>query len=110
MKYILPQEADFIIHNADVHTVDPQDTIAQAVAVRGGRVLAVGSNEEILALAGPRTQVVDAGGHSVTVSYTHLDVYKRQGHRVVHRGRRQDLDLQAAGRGHLLQRQSLHRR
>ena len=65
MKYILPQEADFIIHNADVHTVDPQDTIAQAVAVRGGRVLAVGSNEEILALAGPRTQVVDAEGHSV---------------------------------------------
>ena len=54
-----------ILHNAAVHLLDEAFTMAQAVAVAGNRILAVGSDEEILPLAGPETRVVDAGGCSV---------------------------------------------
>ena len=40
---------------------------SEAVAVRGGRIAAVGSRAELAALAGPRTRVVDAGGRGVVV-------------------------------------------
>lgn len=51
--------ADLILHNARVVTVDDAFTIAQAVAVRGEKILAVGDNREVLALRGPQTQVID---------------------------------------------------
>ncbi|MBR7828485.1 amidohydrolase [Actinospica sp. MGRD01-02] len=40
---------------------------SEAVAVRGGRIAAVGTRAELAALAGPRTRVVDAGGHGLVV-------------------------------------------
>ncbi len=54
-----------IIHNGCVHTVDEKNTVEQAIAISGTKVLAVGSNEEILALAGEGTRVIDAKGASV---------------------------------------------
>ena len=57
--------ADLILHNGNVHTVDLNNTNAQAVAVRGGRIIAVGSNADILAMAGPATQKIDVGGKTV---------------------------------------------
>jgi len=54
-----------IFHHGVVHTLDREDSLAQAAAIAGNRVLAVGSNEEILALAGPNTRLVDAKGCSV---------------------------------------------
>ena len=55
-----------IVVNAKVVTVDDRSTIAQAFAVRDGKFLAVGSNEEIRALARAGTQVIDAQGRTVT--------------------------------------------
>ena len=55
-----------IVVNAKVVTVDDRATIAQAFAVRDGQFLAVGSNEEIHALARAGTQVIDAQGRTVT--------------------------------------------
>lgn len=57
--------SDLIVHNARVVTVDPQFRIAQAVAVRKGRIQAVGDDAVILKLGGPETRVIDARGRTV---------------------------------------------
>ena len=54
-----------ILHNAHVHIVDRENIIEQAIALAGNKILAVGSDAEILALAGPETRIIDAGGASV---------------------------------------------
>src|SRR5258708_6670942 len=59
------QQADLIIRNAHVLTVDAHFSIAQAMAVRGDKILAVGSNEEISGFAGPNTRVIDARGKTI---------------------------------------------
>jgi predicted amidohydrolase YtcJ len=60
-----PPPADQIVTNARVYTVDPARPEAQAVAVRGDRVVAVGTSAEVQALRGPSTAVIDAGGRAV---------------------------------------------
>jgi predicted amidohydrolase YtcJ len=57
--------ADIVLINGKVITVDDRFTIAQAVAMRGGRIVAVGSNQEIGRLAGPGTRRIDARGRAV---------------------------------------------
>jgi predicted amidohydrolase YtcJ len=54
-----------ILTNGNIITVDDRFSIAEAVAVRGERIVAVGTNEEISGLAGPATIVIDLGGRSV---------------------------------------------
>ena len=54
--------ADLIIRNAKVWTVDKDHPTAQAVAVLGDRIVAVGSNEDVEAWRGSRTRTVDASG------------------------------------------------
>ena len=56
---------DLILTNGKIITVDGQFSIAQAVAVRGDRVVAVGTNQEITRLAGPSTKRIDLRGKSV---------------------------------------------
>ena len=55
-----PQEADLIVLNAKVYTVDPRVPVAEAFAVMGGRFVAVGSSADIKGLIGKRTQTIDA--------------------------------------------------
>lgn len=59
------ERADLILYNGRVVTVDAAFTVAQAVAIRDGRLLRVGGSEAVMALRGPRTQVVDLGGRMV---------------------------------------------
>ena len=56
---------ELILHNGKILTVDDAFSIAQAVAVRDGRFLKVGANQEVLALRGPDTQLIDVQGRSV---------------------------------------------
>ena len=56
---------DQVFHGGKVVTVDSQFRIAEAMAVRGDSVLAVGGDEEILALAGSGTERIDLGGKTV---------------------------------------------
>lgn len=56
---------DLILWNAKIITVDERFTIAQALAVKGDRIVAVGSNQEIARLAGPATKKLDLKGRSV---------------------------------------------
>ncbi|HEX4936287.1 MAG TPA: amidohydrolase [Gemmatimonadaceae bacterium] len=61
-----PPPADLILVNGTVLTVDAGDRIAQAIAVRGRRIVAVGTNAEVERLAGPATQRIDLRGRTVT--------------------------------------------
>jgi len=54
-----------VFHNGKILTVNPQFQIVEAMAIRDGRVVAVGSNAEIVRLAGSGTERVDLGGKTV---------------------------------------------
>jgi hypothetical protein len=58
----LSQNADVIFTNAKIWTVDPAMPEAQSVAVKGDKIVAVGTNAEMRPLTGPKTQIVDLGG------------------------------------------------
>ena len=54
------EPADLIVHKAKVVTVDAKFHIAEAVAVKDGRILAVGKNDDVLKWRGPKTRLIDA--------------------------------------------------
>ena len=60
-----PIEADMILINARVLTMDGANPRAEAVAVRDGRILAVGRAAAVAALAGPSSKVIDARGRTL---------------------------------------------
>src|SRR3954451_17120910 len=70
---------DLIIHHAKVFTGDPAHRSAEAVAIRGNRIIAVGTDAEVTALAGDRTKRVDAGGRVVVPGFN--DAHTHQGPR-----------------------------
>ncbi len=57
--------ADLIVTNAKVAVMDDARTIAQAIAIKNGKVLNSGTSEEILKLKGDRTQIIDAKGKTI---------------------------------------------
>ena len=57
-------EPDLILHNARVLTLDPARPGAEAFAVRGGRIAALGASAEILRGRGRDTRIVDTGGRT----------------------------------------------
>jgi predicted amidohydrolase YtcJ len=59
-------KADRILLNGTILTVDTRDSIAEAVAIKGGRIIAVGSNAEILEFAGSGTEQIDLDGLTAT--------------------------------------------
>ena len=61
----LAQPAELIVTNASITTLDAKSSTAQALAVRDGRIVALGDAASVRRLAGPATRVVDAGGRRV---------------------------------------------
>ena len=59
------QPADLILHNGKVVTVDPQFHIVDSMAVRGDRIVAIGTRDEVHKLAGPATRRIDLNGKTV---------------------------------------------
>src|SRR5437763_1622459 len=57
--------ADLIIAGGDVVTMNPRQPEAAALAVRGGRIIAVGSRDDVLKLQGPATQLVELQGRAL---------------------------------------------
>jgi len=57
-----PPPADRVLTHGKIVTLDEAVPIAEALAIRGDRILAVGTVEEIEALIGPETEVIDLGG------------------------------------------------
>jgi hypothetical protein len=64
-SWLSAQTADLVLRSGKVITVDDADRIAQAVAVAGNRILAVGSDAEIGRLAGPGTKFIDLEGRAL---------------------------------------------
>src|SRR5262249_2910856 len=56
---------DLILHGGNIITLDRTSRLAQAVAVRSGRIVAVGDDAALLKGAPPPTQLIDLGGRSV---------------------------------------------
>ena len=63
---IADQDPDIILHNANVLTMDDLASTAQAIAIAGNRITAVGTDVEILALKTDSTRLIDLGGKTVT--------------------------------------------
>lgn len=72
--------ADLVLHNGKILTVDNSFSTGQAVAISGNQITAVGSNEDIMKLAGPATQVIDLKGRTVIPGLidTHRHIYERE--------------------------------
>ena len=67
--------ADLIINNAKIWTVDDARPKAQAVAVLGDRIIAVGSSADVAILRGPDTRVIDAGGKLLLPGFNDAHVH-----------------------------------
>jgi hypothetical protein len=80
--------ADLVILNGNVHVADEAHTIAQAVAVKGTTILKVGTTDEIKALAGPATRIIDAKGATVAPGFNDTHVHFISGGRSL-----RDVDL-----------------
>jgi predicted amidohydrolase YtcJ len=59
------QAPDTVLVNGKIVTVDDRFTIAQALAIKGERILKVGTTAEVEALRGPQTRVIDLAGRTV---------------------------------------------
>lgn len=71
--------ADMIVTHANIYTVDRQHPRAQAVAVIGERIVAVGSKAEIDAWQGPKTRVIDARGELLLPGFNDSHVHFTDG-------------------------------
>ena len=67
--------ADLIVFNATVHTGVLGQRRAQAIAVMGNKIVAVGTDAQIKALAGPRTRQIDAGGKLIVAGFNDAHVH-----------------------------------
>ncbi|MEO7086886.1 MAG: amidohydrolase [Gemmatimonadaceae bacterium] len=65
----LSADPDLVVYNAKVYTMEPSLPRAEAFATIGGRFVAVGSTNEMRALAGRRTQSVDANGMTIVPGF-----------------------------------------
>jgi len=61
-----PPSADLVLVNGTILTVDANDAVAQAVAVAGGKIVAVGSTEAVRSRIGAATEVIDLRGRTAT--------------------------------------------
>lgn len=102
-------KADLILVNGQFHTVDRENPLAEAVAVRDGKFLEVGTVAEVMQHHGDGTKVVDLKGHTaipgLNDSHLHLirgglnyNLELRWGRRAV--ARRRPADAERAGPAH----------
>ena len=61
--------ADLVVLGGTFHTMDPNLTNVDAMAVRGDRILALGSQQDIRDLIGPTTRVIRADGMTITPGF-----------------------------------------
>ncbi len=65
----LREEAERVLHNGNVLTLDPNQGRAQAVAIAGGRFVAVSTDSDVLNLATTRSRKLDLGGRTVVPGF-----------------------------------------
>jgi predicted amidohydrolase YtcJ len=67
---------DLVITNGKIVTVDPNFSIAQAVAVKNGKIVGVGTNDEIKTITGKKTRIIDLKGNTMLpgINDTHCHI------------------------------------
>src|SRR5215469_15458545 len=73
------QPADLVLTGGHAYLVDAARSWAQAVAVAGGQIVAVGTDAEVSALIGPRTEVIDLAGRMLLPGFTDSHVHTSGG-------------------------------
>lgn len=70
-------ETNILITNAHVITMDSEQPFAEAVAIRGNKILAVGTNDDVLRCAGSSSICIDAQGNSVLPGFidSHMHLF-----------------------------------
>jgi len=91
--YAAQTRPDVILHDATIHTVDPRQPSAQAVAIAGDRLLAVGSNDEVLHLATAGTKKINLSGKTVVPGF--IDAHTHPVYSGIRHLRRLDADLRS---------------
>jgi predicted amidohydrolase YtcJ len=71
--------ADMVLHNGKIFLADSANTVVQALAVRGGRVVAAGTDAQVRGMTGPRTETVDLQGRLVTPGFNDAHIHFAQG-------------------------------
>ena len=71
-------QSELVVRNARIYTGDPSLPSASAVAIRGGRIVAVGCEKDVAPEIGRSTRVIDALGHRVIpgLNDSHLHVIR----------------------------------
>ena len=62
---VAEEPAEFIFHHGNIITMEENQPLVEAVALRNGQIQAVGTNQEILTLQGPQTQMIDLQGNTM---------------------------------------------
>ncbi|EJN33816.1 putative TIM-barrel fold metal-dependent hydrolase [Pseudomonas sp. GM78] len=75
--------ADMVMRNGYVYTVDGQDSVQQAVAVRGGKIVYVGSDEGAASYIGTRTQLIDLAGRMLMPGFIDAHMHPGDGGRAM---------------------------
>ena len=73
------QPADLIVTNARIYTVNPQQKWAEALAVRGDQIVAVGDRKTIESLRGPSTRLIDAGQRLLLPGFVDCHIHFMEG-------------------------------
>ncbi len=61
-----PNDPDLLLINGKIITMDDDDSIIEAVSIRGNKIVALGTTSKVKGFAGPDTQIIDLGGLTVT--------------------------------------------
>ena len=87
------QRAELILHNANVLTIDDANPLAEAIAIAGDRILAVGSNDEVMNLATSTTRRIDLAEKTVVPGF--IDAHTHLGYSGLRHLSRVDCDLRS---------------
>jgi predicted amidohydrolase YtcJ len=86
-------DPDVILYNANILTIDEAQPRAQAVAIAGGRFLAVGSNDDVRHLSRPGTRQLDIGGKTIVPGF--IDAHTHPSYAGIRHLRWVDCDLRS---------------
>src|ERR1700743_2101514 len=74
-SYAEAQTADTIVHDAKIYTVNANQPWAEAVAIRGDKIIAVGTEAEVEKFRSPKTKMIDAGGRLVLPGFVDCHIH-----------------------------------
>lgn len=84
---------EIILHNSNIHTSNPKLPKAQAIAISNGKIVAVGSDSDILNLAGSTTRKINIGGKTITPGF--IDAHSHPAGSGLSHLRKVDCDLRS---------------